>query len=407
MKPLVSFAAYAAIVPFVRAAGFNLLHNWQGSTFFDDDWSYYGSWDNLTLGDVNFVTRDVAFAQPQLTYVNAAGNAIVRVDNVSTVPQPYKRNAVRISSVETYGLGSLWVMDALHLPYGCSVWPAFWSQATKWPEGGQIDTLEQINMASSNQYALHTVDGCMASTSAPMSGILTDPDCGTEEPYKTQGCTVTEPNQASYGAAFAAGGGGVYATLLADSGVFIWFFPRANIPSDLSVSNPDSSPNPDSWGTPSASYPSSTCPTSTYFEPQHVIIDITLCGAWGGVPSTLNATCPGVPAGAPSNYCYTTYVAGDGSHYATAYFEIQYVRVWSNVTSASGGNSTSGSDASSSNISSTPSQSTTGSNPTTSGNSSSPGPSVSSRRGSALPIRTQRAALGALFGLIVAVVLLA
>ncbi|KZT51853.1 glycoside hydrolase family 16 protein [Calocera cornea HHB12733] len=389
MKLALSCAAYAALLPLVRAAGFNLLNNWQGSTFFDDNWDYYGSWDNLTLGDVNFVTRDVAFAQPQLTYVNGAGNAIIRVDNVSTVPQPYKRNTVRISTVDTYGLGSLWVMDALHLPYGCSVWPAFWSQATKWPEGGEIDTLEQINMAASNQYALHTVDGCMASTTAPMQGALTDPDCGTEEPYKTQGCTVEEPNHASYGAAFAAGGGGVYATLLADTGVFIWFFPRGSIPSDLSVSNPNISPNPDNWGTPSASYPSTTCPTSTYFEPQHVIIDITLCGAWGGIPGTLNATCPGVPADAPSNYCYTTYVAGDGSNYGTAYFEIQYVRIWSNVTTAS---------STSSSASSGPSSSSSGhsfSSPTTSVNSTLGNGGSGSARGSAQSLITHGAALAA------------
>ncbi|EJU02508.1 hypothetical protein DACRYDRAFT_22129 [Dacryopinax primogenitus] len=336
MKHNLACVAFAATLPLVRAAGFNIVQNWQGTTFFDNNWSYYGSWDNLTLGDVNFVTQAVATAEPELTYVNAAGNAIVRVDNISTVAQPNKRNTVRISSVETYGLGSLWVMDALHLPYGCSVWPAFWSQATKWPEGAEIDTMEQINMASSNQMALHTQDGCMASSSANMTGTVTDPDCGTDLPTKTQGCTVTEPNTASYGAAFAAGGGGVYATLLVESGTYIWFFPRGSIPSDLDISNPNTFPNPDNWPTPSAAYLSSTCPTSMFLEPQHIIIDITLCGAWAGVPQTLDATCPGVPANAPSSYCYTTYVAGDGSNYAQAYFEIQYVRVWSNATTSSG-----------------------------------------------------------------------
>jgi len=389
MKAVSYIAALAASLPLVRAASFNLVQNWQGSEFFNNNWTYYGNWDNLTLGDVNFVNQSVAFAEPQLTYVNTAGNAIVRVDNVSYVPQPYKRNAVRIASKDTYGIGSLWAMDALHLPYGCSVWPAFWSQAPIWPAGGEIDTLEQINMASTNQMALHTVDGCMASSSVNFTGTLTDPDCGTDEPYKTQGCTVTENNQASYGAAFAAAGGGVYATLMAESGVYIWFFPRSGIPSDLSVSNPNSLPNPDNWPTPSAYYPSSTCNTSEYLQPQTVIIDITLCGAWGGVPATLAETCPGVPANAPSNYCYTTYVAGSGSNYDTAYFEIQWVRVWSNVTTASPGNSTSGNSTSTGGGSSGNNSTTGGGSPSGSTGNNSTSGSGSTAKSSSLPAMTQ------------------
>ncbi|KZT51855.1 glycoside hydrolase family 16 protein [Calocera cornea HHB12733] len=384
MKSALSLAAAAASIPLARAAGFNLLQNWQGNSFFDN-WSFYGNFDNLTNGDAVFVTQAVAQAEPQLAFINSGGNAIVRVDNASTVVYPNKRNTVRLQSVESYGLGSLWVMDAVHLPYGCSVWPAFWSQATKWPEGGEIDTLENVNLALTNQMALHTEDGCMVTSSAVMTGSLTDQDCGTDLPTKTQGCTVEDSNQASYGAAFAAAGGGVYATLLADSGVYIWFFPRANVPSDLSVSNPNSSPNPDGWGTPSAYYPSSSCPTSTFFEDQFIILDITLCGDFAGALSVYNATCGPIPSDAPTNYCYTTNVIGNGSNYDNAYFEVQYIRVWSNVTT---------------------SNSTTGSNSTGSGNGSSSG-SGSSGKSSAVPMLTQGAAVAAFLGLIGAVALLA
>ncbi|KZO94279.1 glycoside hydrolase family 16 protein [Calocera viscosa TUFC12733] len=383
MKSVASLALVAATVPLVRAAGFNLLQNWQGSDFFNN-WSYYGNYDNLTNGDAVFVTQAVAEAQPQLTFINGAGNAIVRVDNASTVVYPNKRNTVRLQSVESYGLGSLWVMDAVHLPYGCSVWPAFWSQAAKWPEG-EIDTLENVNLALTNQMALHTEDGCTVPSSALMTGTLTDDDCGTDA-TKTQGCTVTDANQDSYGAAFAAAGGGVYATLLADTGVYIWFFSRANVPSDLSVSNPNSSPNPDGWGEPSGYYPSSTCPTSTFFEDQFIILDITLCGDFAGALDVYNQTCGPIPTEAPTNYCYTTNVIGNGSNYDAAYFEVQYIRVWSNVTTAN---------------------TTTGSNSTGGGSGSSSGSGGTSGKSSAIPIFTKSAALAALLGIVGAVALLA
>jgi hypothetical protein len=40
-----------------------------------------GKYDNLTNGDVIFVNESVATTSPQLTYVNDAGNAIIKVDN--------------------------------------------------------------------------------------------------------------------------------------------------------------------------------------------------------------------------------------------------------------------------------------------------------------------------------------
>jgi hypothetical protein len=102
-------------------------------------------------------------------------NAIVKVDNTSTVSYPNKRRSVRIQSQDAvrrlsiftfaipadltalrqYPIGSLWVFDFLHVPYGCSVWPAAWSQATVWPTGGEIDTFEGVNLMQSNQVRLN------------------------------------------------------------------------------------------------------------------------------------------------------------------------------------------------------------------------------------------------------------
>lgn len=83
------------------------------------------------------------------------------MDNSSTVEYNYKRDSVKLLSDATYDIGSVWVLDALHVPYGCSVWPGFWSYGAgeTWPGGGEIDTFEGVNNQGVNQMALHTEDG--------------------------------------------------------------------------------------------------------------------------------------------------------------------------------------------------------------------------------------------------------
>lgn len=54
-----------------------------------------------------------------LAYVDPNTNhAIIKVDNTSTVPFNQKRNTVRITTNEGYSVGSVWVADMLHIPYG-------------------------------------------------------------------------------------------------------------------------------------------------------------------------------------------------------------------------------------------------------------------------------------------------
>lgn len=47
---------------------------------------------------------------------------------------------VRITTKDFYDLGSLWVFDATHVPFGCTVWPAFWTKGPVWPDNGEIGT---------------------------------------------------------------------------------------------------------------------------------------------------------------------------------------------------------------------------------------------------------------------------
>lgn len=111
------------------------------------------------------------------------------------------------------------------VPYGCSVWPAFWVHGAEWPSGGEIDIFEGVNMQPSNQVALHTVTGCYAGNGTMMpTGQLISNNCD-HLVNGNQGCTVLDGRNQSYGPGFASAGGGVYAMELASSGISVWFFP--------------------------------------------------------------------------------------------------------------------------------------------------------------------------------------
>ncbi|GAA5987381.1 hypothetical protein JCM11641_006949 [Rhodosporidiobolus odoratus] len=314
-----ALVALALLATRPAQAAYSLTKDYSGDSFFDD-WTFYGNYDNLTNGDIDYVSQSNS---SDLAYVNGAGNAIVKVDNTSSVLYPNKRRSVRLQSQDSYGIGSLWVYDFLHVPYGCSVWPAAWSQAASWPAGGEIDTFEGVNLVQTNQYALHTESGCKAASSSSsnsFTGNLTYDNCDYNA-NANSGCMVTESNTASYGEAFAAAGGGVWATEMGKDGIKIWFFPRADVPSDLSSSDSSAVPNPEGWSTPSAYYPTSSCDIPSYFAPQHLVLDITACGDWAG--QVTNSTgCP-----LTTDLCYTSFVL-DSANFNTAYFEIPSVRVY-------------------------------------------------------------------------------
>jgi len=310
----------------VQAVTWHIAQNYSGSTFFDN-WTYQNGIDANTTGNVLYQSKQQA-ADEKLTFLNAAGNAIIKVDNTTNGANDptYGRASIKILSQATVPMGSLTILDAVHMPFGCSVWPAYWMEGPNWPNDGEIDIVENVNLASNNQYALHTVQGCQHPSAADSTnietGILQQPDCFNQTAGNT-GCLVRDSGSNSYGAGFAKGGGGVFATLWDSTGIFIWFFPRSSIPADVGTANPD----PSKWPTPTAAYPSSSCDTQKFFTPQTIIFDISVCGNFAGLPSVFTTTgCSGT----------CTDLVANPSNYNDAYFEISYLHVFTNGTSTTG-----------------------------------------------------------------------
>ncbi|KAI9568719.1 concanavalin A-like lectin/glucanase domain-containing protein [Boletus coccyginus] len=308
-----------------HAVAYDIIRDYSGSTFFDG-WEFYGSWDGLTLGNVTWVTREVASSQ-NLAYVNGENHVIIRVDNVTNVPTGQTRKSVRITTQDAYDMGSLWIIDANHIPHGCSVWPAFWGFGRNWPDGGEIDIMENINLHTNNLMAVHTTQGCYHSGNTDQLGTTGTTDCS-----QGSGCTVEETSLNSYSLGFADAGGGVFATQFGVSGIFIWFWSRPDIPSSISRATSTSSMDISSWGIPSAAFSSNTCNISQFFTPQNLVLDIDLCGTWAGVPSIYGSQCAYQGS---TGICYNDCVVGPGSpRYNEAYFDINYVRTYTAAAAA-------------------------------------------------------------------------
>ncbi|GAA5966344.1 hypothetical protein JCM8115_004841 [Rhodotorula mucilaginosa] len=292
---------------------YTLTRSYSGSTFFDD-WMFFQEVDP-TEGQVNYVSREEA---EQAGLISADEySATMRVDNQSKLGAGENRKSVRIESAEPVEIGSLVLADIIRMPWGCGTWPAWWSYGEpNWPAGGEIDVIEGVNLDAENMISLHTDgDGGSAPSNPDATGALVGTECAVQG--GNAGCSY-RAGKASYGQEFNAGGGGVIATLFTEDEISIWFFPRAEIPDNISQGAPDRS----TWGPPTATWTSSSCDIARMFSAQRLIFNITLCGEYAGLQEIWQQSCGNVAATC-SEYLM------EPSNFDEAIWEIKSVHVFS------------------------------------------------------------------------------
>lgn len=317
-----AFGLLATAAATANAASWTLSDTFVANDFMDTSKWNYSTGSDPTQGLVVYQSAE-----------SAKSLNLTRVSNdlfymgVSTVdPQLEGRPSVRINSQNSYSDG-VYVLNATHMPSGCSTWPAWWTVTAdidNWPAGGEIDIMENANdQYTSNLVSLHTEKTCVVPKSSSATGVLAYPDCGNADygcRYELNG--TSGATAANTGPAFNKAGGGIYAMERAlgstGNGIRIWFWPQGSEPSDLKSGS--QSVDPSNWGNPAAEFGiASEC--ASQFGPHQVTFDVTLGGNWAA--TTYNQT-----------DCANTYgpitsqVAYNGSSYDEAYWAVDSVRVF-------------------------------------------------------------------------------
>ncbi|KAJ7101947.1 hypothetical protein C8R44DRAFT_887736 [Mycena epipterygia] len=167
--------AAATYYPFIECSDTTLF----------DEFDFYDAIDNTTW-DASHYPLFLSLA-----FINPNENAIIKVDNSSTVLSAgiqYRKSVLLTSKAQFY-VRTLFVIDAKHMPYGCS--PPYSSPcpllegkvreretsgstapsrpAKSEPAAAEIDLIEAINLTDHNQMALHSYAGCVQPANNPTS----------------------------------------------------------------------------------------------------------------------------------------------------------------------------------------------------------------------------------------------
>jgi hypothetical protein len=283
---------------------YKITHNWSGKNFnLGKDWIYYKNkvcinngkkgcawsnvgqtcgelWENIkdNAGDIVCCTDQTQgrICYGQWNNLISFPEGKLKIDVSPPFDTSGLRKSIRLETENIRFNGGLFILDIEHIPSGLSTWPSIWLVGDDWPNKGEIDIIEGVNLNTQNISTLHTSKGCTQN----IPGIL-NPNCNAG--YNgTTGCGIKAPEN-TFGAPFNKNKGGVFVCeWIFNDVIKISFFPRNAIPSDILSGNPE----PDKWDPPYVTF--EKCPN--HFNNLKLIIDTTLCGQWAGnvYPGGLN-----------------------------------------------------------------------------------------------------------------------
>ncbi|KAI1821533.1 concanavalin A-like lectin/glucanase domain-containing protein [Xylaria intraflava] len=281
--------------------------------------------DDPTRGFVDYQSREQARAR-NLVSVDESNRVRLGVDSMNTYsPRDRGRPSVRLTSDDAFTHG-LFIADFAHMPGSiCGTWPTFWAfnnqeNGSLWPMGGELDIIEGANTAQRNLFSSHTTSGCQAPRSG-FAGVQGPTDCSTNP--DNIGCNFAAPisDTNTYGDAFNAEGGGVYAVEWDSNDIKIWHFPRSGIPDDIKLA-PMVDPEPSTWGPPQAMFGGAMCRPNSYFFNMSLVINTNFCGVYAGNIWGASDECSKL---APT--C-EEYVAKNPRVFSNAFWEINYIDVY-------------------------------------------------------------------------------
>ncbi|KAF5871188.1 putative glycoside hydrolase family 16 protein [Botrytis fragariae] len=281
-KSSLSLGVYFLSILSTINAQYSLAATYNAANFFSD-FTFFTAADP-TAG---YVVYEPLAAAEEAGLVSTANNQVYLGVDHTTLNPSGGRESVRLTSNQAWGEA-----DIEHMPGGvCGIWPAFWMFGPNWPNSGEIDIIEGVNLGTTNTITLHTAAGCTVSNANSQSGTTTITSNCNQDNAGT-GCGVATSNTQNYGTGFNAIGGGVYAMQWASTGIYVWFWPRGSIPADITAKDID-----------------------------NIVFDTTFCGTWAG-----SVWSSGSCASAAST-CQA-YVAQNPSAFTNAYWLINYVQVW-------------------------------------------------------------------------------
>jgi len=251
-------------------------------------------------GAVDYLTREDAIADKVVEAHET--HAILRTGSRSS--KRYKRNSAKLRSNRAWTY-MLMAMKFSHTPWGCGLWPAFWTHAPgwRWPEGGELDILEYVNDFPS-QTSFHTgaknkctMDGGVVNMPycQPMPDLNgMNYDCTTRYP-KQLGCA---PNKLPLWSPYEwAHNPSVIAVQWTERFIKVFVIPERDIPADLESDDP----YPDGWDRWLVAWypfalsnerrPGTCANPGKVMEPQNLIININFCGDWAGKVWPFSGSC--------------------------------------------------------------------------------------------------------------------